>query len=64
MAMIFQKYSKTDKWQLKLYILLIWALDTVHEALLIKSLYVYLVKEFGNLLFLAHPQKYAPFNAT
>ncbi|KAL5530979.1 hypothetical protein ACEPAG_3855 [Sanghuangporus baumii] len=56
MYFYYEKYSKTDKWQLQLYIFLVWAVDTVHEALLIQSLYIYLVKEFGNLLFLAHPQ--------
>ncbi|OCB90297.1 hypothetical protein A7U60_g2471 [Sanghuangporus baumii] len=57
MYFYYEIYSETDKWQLKLYIFLAWALDTAHEALLIQSLYIYLVKEYGNVLFLAHPQR-------
>lgn len=36
-------------------------LDTAHQIILVESLYTYFVKQFGNLLYLAHPQKYASF---
>ncbi|EJD07849.1 uncharacterized protein FOMMEDRAFT_74077, partial [Fomitiporia mediterranea MF3/22] len=40
---------KSDKAYLKLHVLLIWILCTVYLILLLKTLYVYFVKEFGNL---------------
>lgn len=35
---------------MKAYVFVAWALDTIHEILLLKSIYVYLVKDIGNLL--------------
>ena len=33
---------------MKVYVLVAWILDTVHEALLLASIYVYLVKDIGD----------------
>ena len=35
---------------LKVYIFIVWTLDTAHEILLLRSVYVYLVKDIGDLL--------------
>ena len=38
-----------DKMWLKLFVFVAWVLDTVHEILLLAAVYVYLVKDIGNL---------------
>ncbi|EJC99656.1 uncharacterized protein FOMMEDRAFT_148554 [Fomitiporia mediterranea MF3/22] len=52
----YEKYWKTEKLWLKLYTLVVWILDVVHQILLMKALYMYFVKEFGNFEFITRPQ--------
>ena len=52
--MVAQNYAKKDRWWLKLFVFIVWVFDTVHQVLLVQFIYVYLVKEFGNFLFLLH----------
>ena len=35
---------------LKVYIFIVWIFDTAHEILLLWSIYIYLVKDIGDLL--------------
>ena len=34
---------------MKVYVFVAWLLDTVHESLLLAAVYIYLVKDIGNL---------------
>ncbi|KAH8110221.1 hypothetical protein DFH11DRAFT_1547710 [Phellopilus nigrolimitatus] len=52
----FNKYVK-DAWWLKLHVALVWAVDTAHQALVIHSVYIYLIKEYGNPAYLAHLER-------
>ncbi|KAL5478277.1 hypothetical protein ACEPAI_2461 [Sanghuangporus weigelae] len=45
----YEKYWKTDQPWLKTYILLIWIMDTVHQALVSHFNYVYFVKGIANI---------------
>ncbi|KAL5524130.1 hypothetical protein ACEPAG_8303 [Sanghuangporus baumii] len=47
-----EKYLHTDKMWLKVYTVLLWILDTVYLILVFKFLYIYFVREFGNVAFL------------
>ena len=49
----FQSYGRTDKTWLKCFVFLAWTLDTAHEGILLSSIYVYLVKDIGDLPALA-----------
>ena len=53
----FQRYWKTDRAWLKVYVGVGWALDTIHQGLITKALYTYLITNFGNFLFLTFPQR-------
>ncbi|KAL5531014.1 hypothetical protein ACEPAG_3890 [Sanghuangporus baumii] len=46
-------FWKTDKWWLRLHVLIVWALDTAHQILEVEPFYVYLIKEFGNISYLS-----------
>ncbi|KAL5478271.1 hypothetical protein ACEPAI_2455 [Sanghuangporus weigelae] len=59
----YDRFAKTDKRWLTMYIFAIWTIDTAHQVILVDSLYMYFVKEFGNLLYLAQPQKLLLFVA-
>ncbi|OCB88289.1 hypothetical protein A7U60_g4591 [Sanghuangporus baumii] len=52
-----QKPSRDNRFREKLYVFSIWVLDTVHQALILKTLYVYFVREFGNFQYLNHLQR-------
>ena len=41
-----------DRWWMKFYVSTAWLLDTAHSAVLLHTLYVYLIKEFANVLYL------------
>ncbi|KAI5115183.1 hypothetical protein M0805_006471 [Coniferiporia weirii] len=45
----YDKYTKIDKWGLKTYIFILYALDTLHQALFLKALYLYFVTDFANI---------------
>ena len=47
-----QKYYDTDKLWLKIFVVLLWILNTIYIILTFKFLYVYFVKEIGNPDFL------------
>ncbi|KAL5514860.1 hypothetical protein ACEPAG_2176 [Sanghuangporus baumii] len=53
----YENPSRVDRLCEKLYVFLIWVLDTVHQALILKTLYVYFVREFGNFQYLNHLQR-------
>ncbi|KAL5524131.1 hypothetical protein ACEPAG_8304 [Sanghuangporus baumii] len=44
-----ETYFRTDKSWLKIFAVLVWILDTVYLVLVLKFLYIYFVKEFGNV---------------
>jgi hypothetical protein len=60
-----QNFYKTDKLWLKLFVVSAWILDTAHSAIIIQTLYIYLVKNFANPLFLVtiEPSVLAPYSA-
>ena len=47
-----QSHAKADKLWMKVYIFVAWALDTIHEVFLLKTVYVYLVKDIVDPLLL------------
>ena len=49
---LLQNFSKKDSLWLKIFVLVVYAFDTAHQIMLVQFIYVYLVKEFGNFLFL------------
>ncbi|THH08668.1 hypothetical protein EW145_g2551 [Phellinidium pouzarii] len=49
----FTKYTKDETW-LKIHVFVVYALDTAHQALVIKANYTYLVTEYGNSAYLVH----------
>ncbi|KAI5116031.1 hypothetical protein M0805_002086 [Coniferiporia weirii] len=50
----YDRYRKTDKrWTMAL-LLVTYVLDTTHQALVLKSLYIYFVKNFANSAYLEH----------
>ncbi|KAI5122851.1 hypothetical protein M0805_003145 [Coniferiporia weirii] len=49
----YTKYTKDATW-LKLHVFGVWAVDTAHQALIIQANYIYLVKEYANVAYLAH----------
>ncbi|KAL5478299.1 hypothetical protein ACEPAI_2483 [Sanghuangporus weigelae] len=53
----YENPSRDDRFREKLYVFSIWVLDTVHQALILKTLYVYFVREFGNFQYLNHLQR-------
>lgn len=48
-----QVHLNTDKLWMKCYVIIAWVLNTTISALLLKSIYVYLVKDIGDLTALA-----------
>ena len=53
-----QSTDKTDFRWLKLYVFVDWVLNTLHQAFLLKAVYIYLVKDIGDVLGLAFFQRY------
>ena len=53
-SVVEQRYMEKDKLWLKLYAFTVWAFDTAHQGMIIKAVYVSCVKDFGNILALAH----------
>ncbi|EJC99900.1 uncharacterized protein FOMMEDRAFT_136449 [Fomitiporia mediterranea MF3/22] len=49
-----EEYVTTDKWQLQAYVIFIWALDTVHQGILCRMIYVLFVKHFADVSSLNH----------
>ncbi|KAL5484814.1 hypothetical protein ACEPAI_7456 [Sanghuangporus weigelae] len=47
-----EKYFQSDKPWLKICTILLWILETVYLVLVLKFLYIYFVKQFGNVDFL------------
>ncbi|KAL5528061.1 hypothetical protein ACEPAF_7197 [Sanghuangporus sanghuang] len=47
-----EKYFQSDKPWLKIFTILLWILETVYLMLVLKFLYIYFVKQFGNVDFL------------
>ncbi|KAL5524135.1 hypothetical protein ACEPAG_8308 [Sanghuangporus baumii] len=47
-----EKYFQSDKAWLKICTILLWILETVYLVLVLKFLYIYFVKQFGNIDFL------------
>ena len=45
-----KSYSRTDKMWMKAYVFVAWVLDTIHEVFLLKTAYVYLVKDIADPL--------------
>ncbi|KAI5118149.1 hypothetical protein M0805_000529 [Coniferiporia weirii] len=43
----YSKYSNTDRWWLKLHVFSLYAVDTVHQAFLLASLYSYFITNFS-----------------
>ncbi|THH08791.1 hypothetical protein EW145_g2463 [Phellinidium pouzarii] len=58
----YDKYTKTDKWWLKIYIFMVYALDTLHQIFLLSSLYTYFVTNFANPAHLLLNER--PLNST
>ncbi|OCB90408.1 hypothetical protein A7U60_g2419 [Sanghuangporus baumii] len=53
----YERYWKTDRLWLKVYMCLVWMLDTAHQALLVESIYVPVVRGLSNpLLYLQLPK--------
>ena len=44
-----QRFWLGDKWPIKTLITFIMVLDTIHEVILVKPVYTYLIVDFGNL---------------
>ncbi|KAH8116581.1 hypothetical protein DFH11DRAFT_1725338 [Phellopilus nigrolimitatus] len=49
----FNMYPK-DNWWMKFLVIVVWALDTIHQALITHSSYVYLITQYANVLYLSH----------
>ncbi|PAV15923.1 hypothetical protein PNOK_0878100 [Pyrrhoderma noxium] len=49
----YDRYVKDALW-LKLFVFLVWALDTVHQALILHAGYVYLITNYANPTFIAN----------
>ncbi|KAH8116166.1 hypothetical protein DFH11DRAFT_1584649 [Phellopilus nigrolimitatus] len=52
----FNKYFNDQLW-LKIHVFLVWGLDTAHQALVLHSVYVYLITEYGNVAYTGHLEK-------
>lgn len=50
--MTVQKYWKTELSWMKAYIFVIWVLDSTHQALVMKYLYILFIRHFGDFQFL------------
>ncbi|EJC98334.1 uncharacterized protein FOMMEDRAFT_161678 [Fomitiporia mediterranea MF3/22] len=50
----FDRHSGSDGWWIQTSVILIWALDTVHQAIFVHLLYTSLITNFTNLLLIAH----------
>ncbi|KAL5484816.1 hypothetical protein ACEPAI_7458 [Sanghuangporus weigelae] len=53
-----EKHFRADKLWLKIYTVLLWILDTVYLILILRIVYIYFVREFGNIGFLDRLPKY------
>ena len=42
-----------DGWRLRIYVLVVWALDVIQQAFLLKGVYLYLVTDIGDVASLA-----------
>ena len=42
-------HGRSDKLWTKIYVFIVWVLDTVHSILLLDAVYTYLVKDIGNI---------------
>ncbi|KAL5478286.1 hypothetical protein ACEPAI_2470 [Sanghuangporus weigelae] len=52
-----EKYWNTEKRWFKVYMSTLWILDTVHQAIIASTVYVYLVKSIADPILLVHFQK-------
>ncbi|OCB90936.1 hypothetical protein A7U60_g1847 [Sanghuangporus baumii] len=53
----YEKYWKTDKDWLKVYLLVIWILDTAHQIMLLHADYLLLVRSLADAAYLSHLPK-------
>ena len=53
----YQTY-RADSWWLKLFVAVVWILDTVHQALNLAAGYAYLVTNFGNIDYIGMVNSY------
>ena len=50
LRLLHQSHGRMDRIWMNIFVFIVWVLDTVHEILLLAAVYVYLVKDIGDLL--------------
>ncbi|THH03921.1 hypothetical protein EW145_g5903 [Phellinidium pouzarii] len=53
----YDTFSKTDRWWLKIYVFIVYALDTMHQTFILASVYLYFVSGFSDVSNLNHIER-------